>query len=168
MSSSRMLSFDPIAEARRQWISRDWGESDAMVAATSIMRAQQLVLRRVDGALAGFGLTFARYEVLALLELSRTGSLPLGKIGIRLMVHPASVTNAVDRLTDAGLVRRVAHPTDGRTVLGEITDRGRHVVAGATAALVAIRFGMDDLAGDDCDALSAVITTLRAGTDFDA
>ena len=113
MATAQPLPFDPIAEARRQWTVNDWGEPAAMAAATSIMRAQQLVLRRVDSALAPFGLTFARYEVLALLALSRRGELPMGKIGVRLMVHPASVTNAVDRLAAAGLVRRVAHPTDG-------------------------------------------------------
>ena len=111
MATAQPLPFDPIAEARRQWTVNDWGEPAAMAAATSIMRAQQLVLRPRRRRLAPFGLTFARYEVLALLALSRRGALPLGKIGVRLMVHPASVTNAVDRLAAAGLVRRVAHPT---------------------------------------------------------
>jgi DNA-binding MarR family transcriptional regulator len=138
-----------------------------MTAATSIMRAHQLVLRRVDAALAEFGLTFARYEVLALLQLSRTGSLPLGKIGVRLMVHPASVTNAVDRLAAAGLMRRTAHPTDGRTVLGEITVEGRRAVARATETLASIRFGMDDLPDAECRVLTDVVTRLRTGVDFE-
>src|SRR5690606_20166089 len=99
------LSFDPIAEAHRQWVAHDLGEEDAMAATTSIMRAQALILHRVDATVAPFGLTFARYEVLALLQLTRNGALPLGKLGSRLMVHPASVTNAVDRLSHAGLVR---------------------------------------------------------------
>ena len=37
---------------------------------TSIMRAQQILLARVDAALAPFGLTFARFEVLMLLDFS--------------------------------------------------------------------------------------------------
>ena len=160
------LPFDPIAEAHRQWTAHDWGEQDAMAATTSIMRAQALILSRVDGALAEFGLTFARFEVLALLQLTRTGSLPLGKMGSRLMVHPASVTNAVDRLADAGLVRRVPHPTDGRTTLAEITDAGRDVAARATKALTAIRYGLDDLADDDCRSLTGIVEALRRGIDF--
>ena len=45
-----------------------------------------------------------------LLLFSRRGSLPMARIGERLQVHPASVTNAVDRLEAQGLVRRVPHP----------------------------------------------------------
>ena len=137
-----------------------------MAATTSIMRAQALVLSRVDAAVAPFGLTFARYEVLALLQLTRTGSLPLGKMGSRLMVHPASVTNAVDRLSDAGLVRRLPHPTDGRTTLAEITDLGRDVVARATKELAAIRYGLDELPDEDCRQLTDIVEELRRGVDF--
>ena len=53
-----------------------------------------------------YGLTFARFEALALLSFSRRGALPLGKIGDRLQVHPTSVTNTVNRLERDGLVRR--------------------------------------------------------------
>lgn len=106
-----------------------------MAAVTSVMRAQQVFLARIDGLLAHHGLTFARYEVLVLLSFSRAGSLPLGKVGARLQVHPASVTNAVDRLEAQGLVRRERHPTDGRTRLATITPAGRSVVDRATARL---------------------------------
>src|SRR5690606_10206321 len=112
------------------------------------------------------GLTFARYEVLALLQLTRAGSLPLGKMGSRLMVHPASVTNAVDRLSEAGLVRRLPHPTDGRTTLAEITDLGRDVVARATKELGAIRYGLDELPDDVCRQVTRIFEDLRRGVDF--
>ena len=92
----------------------------------------------------------------------------MGKIGVRLMVHPASVTNAVDRLAAAGLVRRVAHPTDRRAVLGAITDDGRELVARATKVLAAIRFGMEDLPDSECDRLTDAVTALRTGVDFDS
>src|SRR3546814_8368731 len=98
-----------------------------MAAATSIMRAQQIVLARVDEALKPFGLTFARYEALVLLTFSRSGSLPLGKMGERLMIHPTSVTNIVDRLEGQDLVRPVQHPTDRRPTPSEIPDDGRPI-----------------------------------------
>jgi DNA-binding MarR family transcriptional regulator len=50
-------------------------------------------------------------------------------------VHPGSVTNAIDRLEQQGLVRRQAHPTDGRTTLAEITPSGRRLTERATTAL---------------------------------
>ena len=85
--------------------------------------------RRVEAILRPLGLTFARYEVLMLLRFSRKGCLPVGKIGERLQVHPASVTNAVQRLEAAGFVTRSANPVDGRSVLAEITQT-RHEADG--------------------------------------
>ena len=90
------LANDPIALARDNWRKRGWTDAaDGMALVTSIMRIQQDLLSQVDSELRVFGLTFARYEVLMLLEFSREGKLPLGKIGERLQVHPASVTNVV-------------------------------------------------------------------------
>ncbi len=136
------LSFDPLDEARRQWTSHGWGALEAMSAATAITRAHQLVLAGIDRVLRPFGLTFSRYEALVLLTFTRTGSLPLGKMGERLMVHPTSITNTIDRLERQGYVRRVPHPSDRRGVLAEITDDGRAVVKEATDALVSAEFAV--------------------------
>ena len=114
------LPFDPIERAAEIWGDR-FGPADAMAAVTSIMRAQQILLAGLDGLLRPYGLTFARYEALVLLAFSRHGALPLRVIGERLMVHPTSVTNTVDRLERDGLVRRRPNPRDGRGTLAEIT-----------------------------------------------
>jgi DNA-binding MarR family transcriptional regulator len=160
--AARPLDFDPIEEAREQWSTR-WepDTGDAMAAATSIMRAQQVVLAAVDGALRPLGLTFARYEGLVLLHFSRRGVLPLGKMGQRLMIHPTSVTNIIDRLEEQGLVRRLPHPTDRRTTLAELTDNGRRLAVRATAAVNAVHFGLDGLSGDDLRDLMGIIRKLR-------
>ena len=156
-----MLPFDPIGEARRNWEANNWRAVGAMSAATSITRANQLVIGRINEALAPFDLTFSRFEALALLHFSRRGSLPLGKMGDRLMVHPTSVTNAIDRLERDGLVRRVPHADDRRTVLAEITDEGRRVVAKAADALADIAFGLAGLSAATLRALDDAIRTLR-------
>ena len=90
-----------------------------MRAVTSIMRAHQILIGRLNEALAPFDLTFPRYEALMLLYYSRTGSLPLGKMGDRLQVHRTSVTNLMDGLEREGLAERSPHPTDRRTTLGD-------------------------------------------------
>ena len=139
-----------------------------MAAATSIMRAQQIVLARVDDVLRPFELTFARYEALVLLTFSSRGSLPLGKMGERLMIHPTSVTNIVDRLEAQGFVARVQHPTDRRTTLCEITSAGRDVVAGATDAITAAEFGIAGLGDRDVERLIELLATFRhASGDFE-
>lgn len=152
---------DPIAEARRQWESHGLAEPAAMAAATSIVRAHQLVLGAVDAALRPFGLTFARYEAIVLLSFSRRGSLPLGKMGDRLMVHPTSVTSIVDRLERDGLVRREASADDRRVVLAVLTDDGRAVLERATKAIEASRFGLDGLSDAQLDRLTASLRAVR-------
>jgi len=158
------LSFDPIDEAGRQW-RRRWGAASVapMTAVTSIMRAQQILVGRLNEALAPYELSFARYEALMLLFLSRRGSLPLGKMGARLQVHPASVTNLIDGLERLGYATRSPHPSDRRTTLATITRRGRAVAEEATAALNEIRFGTEPLRAGDLRAATEVLRRLRAG-----
>jgi DNA-binding MarR family transcriptional regulator len=136
MAEPRRLPFDPIAEAERQWGVHGWPSGAAgMAVVTSIMRLQQIFLARADAVLRPVGLTFARYEVLMLLSFSRQGTLPLGKIGERLQVNAASVTNAVDRLEADGLVFRRSNPDDGRGRLAGLTAAGRRQVAVATESM---------------------------------
>ena len=160
------LPFDPIDEAARQW-GRRWSRVPAMHAVTSLMRVQQLVLARLDAILRPHGLTFARYEALVLLTFSSRGSLPLGKMGERLQVHPTSVTSIVRKLEADGHVVRIPHPEDGRAVLAEITDAGRAVVELATADLVGADFGLGALDEDDLRRLSELLRPVRqAAGDF--
>ncbi len=158
------LDFDPIDEAARQWALR-WGYESggvpAMHAVTSLMRAQQLVIARLDSLLKPHDLTFARYEALVLLTFSSRGSLPLGKMGERLQVHPTSITSIIQRLDAQGLVVRRRHPDDGRAVLAEITPEGRTLVEAATADLVAADFGLDALDDEARKGLSELLRPVR-------
>lgn len=158
------LPFDPIAEARRQW-DHHWGDNATaqMAAVTSIMRAEQIILGRLNELLSPFDLTFPRYEALMLLFYTRHGELPLGKISDRLQVHRASVTNVIDRLVDRGYVERASQAADRRSVLARITSEGREVAQQATKRLNAAQFGMAPLDQTDCNALSELIEPLRRG-----
>src|SRR5690606_18284734 len=141
-----------------------WTDASAgMTVVTSIMRAQQLLQARVDEALRPHGLTFARYELLTLLSFTRDGRMPVSSAAGRLQVHPTSVTNTVDRLEQAGLVRREPHPSDGRATLVVLTDAGRGVAQAATAALNSDVFSDPGLAAGDAETLIAVIAQLRRG-----
>ncbi len=168
MATPRALRFDPILEARRQWQVHGWGKAaNGMAAVTSVFRAQQIYLARIDAVLRPLGLTFARYEVLMLLTFSRLGALPLSKVGTRLQVHPTSVTNAVNRLAHDGLITRLPHPTDGRTTLAQITPAGRRLARDATRALNDAVFedpGLDPEALEDL--VSALQELRRRAGDF--
>ena len=160
MSSRDPLPFDPIERAADNWRER-WGDARRMRLATSIMRAQQILINTYDDVLRPHGLTFARFEALALLRFSRSGALPMKIIGDRLQVHPTSVTNTVERLAAAGLVERRPNPRDGRGVLAAITATGREVVDAAAADLMRVDFALAGLADSDVDAVSDVLTGLR-------
>ncbi len=160
------LPFDPITRAAEIW-ERRFGDSRAMAAATSIMRAQQILLAELDAQLRPHGLTFARYEALVLITFSREGALPLRLIGQRLMVHPTSVTNIIQRLERQGLVVRRPNPRDGRGTLAEITAEGRILVERATKDLMAAEFGVGGYDAGQLDEISGLLRGLRvAAGDF--
>lgn len=165
MTTTAPLAFDPIERAGELWGERI-GDATAMRLATSIMRVQQLVLAALDAAVKPFGITFARYEVLVLLAFSRTGSLPLSKVGERLMVHPTSVTNLIDRLETQGLVVRTVDAADRRRILASLTPEGRRVLKRATAALTDIEFAVGTLDTDDQVKAYELLRSLRSD-DFD-
>jgi len=132
-----------------------------MVAVTSVMRAHQILLAKVENALRPYDLSFSRFEVLRLLAFSRVGALPITKASDRLQVHVTSVTHAIRRLEADGLVQRVPHPTDGRTTLVQITDLGRSTVEDATTTLNAQVFADIGMPAEQARVLVGSIETLR-------
>ena len=163
MANPRSLSFDPVLAAREVWRAKGWGEAaTGMAAVTSIMRAHQLFLAKANEVLRPFGLSFARYEVLAWLAWNaECGSLSLSQIAERLQVTPATVTNAIDRLEADNLVRRLPHPNDARTTLAEITASGRRAVAAATGEINSKVFESLGLSQSDMESLIRLLVKVR-------
>ena len=160
--SSKPAGRDPIALARANWERAGWGAvADGMVAVTSVMRAHQILLARVEAALRPYGLSFSRYELLRLLAFSGSGALPITKASDRLQVHVTSVTHAIRRLEGDGLVERTPHPTDGRTTLVRLTELGRSTVENATATLNEEVFADIGISEGESAALASAIETLR-------
>jgi DNA-binding MarR family transcriptional regulator len=89
-----------------------------------------------------FGLSEGRFQVLVRLHHQPSGRFPMGELAEMLDITPRTVTGLVDNLERDGLVRRVADPSDRRSVHAEITEQGRDRVnelwreaAGVQAAL---------------------------------
>ncbi|KRC65056.1 MarR family transcriptional regulator [Aeromicrobium sp. Root236] len=161
MPGEPKLPFDPIERASELW-TKHIGDPTSMRLATSIMRVQQLIIAELDAALKPYGITFARFEVLVLLSFSSTGRLPLSKIGERLMVHPTSVTNAMDRLEAQGLVKRVADVEDRRRTFAELTPEGEAVLAKATKQIMSIDFAINGLDAAQQDETYELLRNLRS------
>jgi DNA-binding MarR family transcriptional regulator len=154
-------TVDPIREAVRNWQAHGFGMLAHMEATTSIMRLQQILSAQIEQALKGFNVTFAQYEALVLLHFSRDGALPLGRMGRRLMVHPATVTSTIDQLETKGLVKRKRNQVDRRVILACLTHAGRNTAIEATEVLVAARFGLEAMTESDAAALASVIGAYR-------
>lgn len=155
---------DPIREAHGQWMRHGWGEAaDGMAMVTSVVRVQQLLMERIDAVLRPLDLTFARYEILRLLSFSRSGPMPMTRLGSLLQVHPTSVTSAVDRLVRQGYVERLRRDDDRRVILASLTSSGLDVVERATTALNEHVFVRPGLERDDLLRLTELLGVLRAG-----
>ena len=63
------------------------------------------------------------------------------------MVHPTTVTLALDQLEKRNLVKRNPHPTDRRTILAVLTPAGRELLDKATKALADADFGLNGVDG---------------------
>ena len=67
-------------------------------------------------------------QLAALGTIRREGPLTIGAIAAAERVQPPSMTRTVNYLTDLGLVRRDAHPHDGRQVVISLSDRGARLL----------------------------------------
>jgi DNA-binding MarR family transcriptional regulator len=84
--------------------------------------------RALDETLAEFGLDYAEYKVLGL--LSRRGdtyrSSPT-RLARMMDLSSGAMTNRLDRLEQAGLLRRLPDPNDRRGIQVELTPAGRQL-----------------------------------------
>jgi DNA-binding MarR family transcriptional regulator len=153
---------DPISEAHEQWRRHGWeAAADGMAMVTSVARAHQLLMERIEVELRPFDLTFARFEILRLLSFVRSGAMSMTRLGTLLQVHPTSVTSAVDRLVRQGYVERLRREDDRRVVLASLTDAGLDVVEAATAALNREVFERPGLETEQVLQLTELLRALR-------
>jgi len=89
----------------------------------SLLQAAHALEARMEEALAGVGLSSAKYTVLA--KLARAGEpLTLSQLAAKVCCVRSNMTQLVDRLEAEGLVRRVDDPEDRRIVRAALTKLG--------------------------------------------
>lgn len=74
--------------------------------------------------LSGHGITWREWQVLTNLLLAGDTPRSPSDLAGTLMVTSGAMTNVLDRLEEAGLVRRVRNPDDRRSVIVEATEAG--------------------------------------------
>lgn len=152
---------DSVIESALLWQAQGVEHPDVMLAVASLERASKLMDANIEALLKPFHLTFSRFVVLSRLYWTKSGSMTLGEIATALVVHPTSVTSAVDRLERDDLVVRVPHPTDRRAMLARITPAGKALVRKATPSLIDAKFGFDGVDADTLRELSLVLRKVR-------
>jgi DNA-binding MarR family transcriptional regulator len=82
-----------------------------------------------ETTLGGCGLNHGEYRLLLRLA-TRTDDrkMSAGRLAQMLLLSSGAMTNRLDRMEAAGLVRRVPDPSDRRGVLVEMTDKGEQVL----------------------------------------
>src|SRR5258706_4676351 len=105
--------------------------------ASALVQAADRVESRLEEALAGVGLSIAKFETLSVL-VSQDRPISLSELAAKLVCVKSNVTQLVDRLETEGLVKRANDPADRRAVRAEDTALGRKRQASGTPGVKAV------------------------------
>lgn len=120
-------------------------ESPEQEAVLSIARTAAMLDRALTEFLKPHGVTPTQYNVLRILRGAGENALCRHEIRERLVSEVPDVTRLLDRLEDAGLVRRTRDPEDRRMTRTRITARGRKLLASLDEPLRQLQ---EDLLGE--------------------
>jgi DNA-binding MarR family transcriptional regulator len=135
MTGAKPPTKDLVDRILRQW-QRERPDLDTspMSVIARIERLSRVLEHRIAAALDEYDLNESQFGVLA--ALRRAGEpyclSPTALYG-SLLISSGAMTNRLERLKTAGLVRRLPDPEDGRSVLVQLTPNGLRVVEAAVA-----------------------------------
>lgn len=139
-----------------------------MLASGAILQAYRLLSVRVSEALSAVeDLSMPRYEVLGLLVLADDGRLTVRDIKRASLLHPPTLTYIFDWLETRKYVLRKTDTTDRRSVVIQLTPKGRRLFQRANEALGAIHFGLLGLAAEDAWAVARALDYTDTEADSD-
>lgn len=130
--------MDRVDDILRQW-RRERPDLDVgpMGIIGRIRRISQHLLREMEKTFAAHGLQDGSFDVLA--TLRRSGppyALSPGDLLRTMMITSGTMTNRIDQLVKAGLVKRTPNPDDGRGFIVSLTKKGFKVIDAAVTAHV--------------------------------
>ncbi|MEJ2029338.1 MAG: MarR family transcriptional regulator [Maritimibacter sp.] len=132
--------FD-IEEIRAQWArQRPDIDTGPMALIGRLARLSALYREEMSTSFARHGLTAASFDPLA--TLLRSGppyALSPNQLLATMMVTSGTMTHRIDQLVKDGFVARIPNPQDKRSVLVQLTERGRQVVDAAVTDHVQVQ-----------------------------
>jgi DNA-binding MarR family transcriptional regulator len=136
LTPSRAATEDRIEEAISAWRRERPGlDLSGMAVLARFLRVAHRFEEAQDEFFAALGLKPGWLDVLA--ALRRAGDpyrLTPTRLSVEALISTAGMTNRLDRLEAAGLVRRLPDPGDRRGILVELTEEGRELVDAAVDA----------------------------------
>lgn len=108
-----------------------------------------------------FGLS--EMDMRALFRIAEAGNITPKALATDLLVTTGAVTGVSDRLIGAGLVTRIAHPDDRRSLLLELTEAGHEAMTQMHRDFIGMLRGAADVV--DPAELEAAAKTLRSITE---
>ena len=133
ISNGSLNDMDQIDRMNEQWRTArpDLDPAPLETVGRVIVLARYLE-RSVNEALAAHGLTLGQFDILATLRRQPDGGLTPTQLLQSVMLSSGGMTNRLDRLEEAGWIRRQADPDDRRGVVVELTRKGRELIDAAT------------------------------------
>ncbi|MFK7920023.1 MAG: MarR family winged helix-turn-helix transcriptional regulator [Ilumatobacter sp.] len=111
------------------------------------------------------GLTLGDYQVLVYLANADDAMLRMCDLADMLQLSPSGLTRRLDGLVKSGLVMRQPSTSDGRVMMGLLTEAGRKLLDATAPHHVASvrRHIFDHLTSEQVDAMAAIFTSISAG-----
>jgi DNA-binding MarR family transcriptional regulator len=102
--------------------------SPAQEAAMALLRTASVVGRTLARVLEPWGLSFAQYNALRIIRGAGAGGIATLAIRERMIEEGTTITRLLDKLEEAGLVRRERSVPDRRQVICHATDAGKRLL----------------------------------------
>ena len=102
--------------------------STAQEATIALLRTASIVNRALARVVEPYGLSLAQYNALRIIRGAGTGGIATLSIRDRMIDEGTTITRLLDKLDDAGLIRRERSYPDRRQVLCFVTDAGRKLL----------------------------------------
>lgn len=147
-----------------QVMATTWLSASEMRAWRNFIESVSILTAAIESDLAPFGLTNGDYEVLVRLSEAENERLRMCDLATVLLLSPSGLTRRLDGLVTAGLVERVASPSDRRVMFAALTPAGQAKLAEAApdhVASVRKRF-FKSLNRDQVESLGEIFETIKA------
>lgn len=141
-------------------------DQTAIESTMALLRVSGDIISLLDGHFAQHQLSQGRFFVLMFLEQSGKKGLSATQLAEKAVVTRATMTGLIDSLERDSLVRRYPHPTDRRTNIIRITDKGKKVIRQMVPGHFAkVADAMKPLTEDERKVLLGLLRKVRYGVD---